>query len=82
VLKAEIGIHIIDQTAGFIAFSFLNVKVPFFKYKQNMTLHLLVKRKYWTFGYHEDWYDGPIHSISLGPIFTMNTMDCFDDEME
>jgi len=36
---------------------------------RGFSLDLGVERRAWGWGYEEDWYDGPLPSIGLGPLF-------------
>ena len=38
-------------------------------------LHVFVKRSCWTWGYEEDWYDGPLPSYGMGPLFLLTAID-------
>lgn len=38
-------------------------------------LHLFVKRSHWTWGYEEDWYDGPLPNYGLGPFALLCAID-------
>lgn len=31
--------------------------------------HFFIRREHWVWGYEEDWYDGPLPSFGLGPLF-------------
>lgn len=39
-------------------------------------LHLGVAREFWQWGYIEEWYDGPIYSFGLGPLFLLCWHEC------
>lgn len=51
--------------AGLISFG---TPYPFNGYRY-LDVHLVVKPKHWQFGYKKDWYDGPLPSFGLGPLF-------------
>ncbi len=38
-------------------------------------LHLLVTPGHWQFWYKEDWYDGPLPSWGMGPLFLLCGLD-------
>ena len=40
-----------------------------------LAVHLLVRPTYWTWGYSQGWYDGPIHHVGFGPFFLVVWMD-------
>lgn len=46
---------------------------------RGFSLHLGVHPLVWTWGYREDWYDGPIPNIGLGPLFLFNWLYSFDE---
>ncbi len=53
-------------------------------------LHIFVwKRSHWTWGFEDGWYDGPLPSYGLGPLFLLAGMYpdgwcyfCDDDRCE
>ena len=40
-----------------------------------VNIHIFPYKKYQLWGYHLDWYDGPIHELGLGPLFYICTHD-------
>ncbi len=39
--------------------------------------HFIVQRSHWQWGYVRDWYDGPLYSFGLGPLFLLAWVDNF-----
>lgn len=40
-------------------------------------LHMFPKRRFWTWGYVDGWYDGPLPEWGLGPLFLF--VGCWPD---
>lgn len=40
-----------------------------------LSIHLLVWRAFWVWGYSKDWYDGYLYSFGLGPLVAVTYAD-------
>jgi len=38
---------------------------------RGFSLHFVVQRDCWVWGYDEDYYDGPLPSFGVGPVFLL-----------
>lgn len=65
----RLNIELLGKSAGAISFWWDSPKP--YRGRHDWCLHLGVYRKYWTWGYESDWYDGPIDHWGLGPLFLL-----------